>query len=110
MNCQSVRFLPSFKKVITINFDHGTGGRLENQDWFENDDTQDMLVHDLYNTSEAFQPSVSTLKRIIRGKLSALLPRMYVARQHMYEIHVHGMSLNVFSSPVQIICEKGTKF
>lgn len=85
------------------------GGRLENQDWYENDGDQDREVFGLYNTTEAFQPSISTLKRIIRGKLSALLSRMYVKRQHMYEDHVHGMSQNVFSSPVQIICEKGTK-
>lgn len=86
---------------------HTPGGRLENRDWFENDGEQDTLVVSLYNISESFQPSVSTLKRIIRGKLSALLSRMYVTRQNRYEDHVHGLSLNVFSSPVQIVCEKG---
>lgn len=82
---------------------------MESRDWFENEGEQDTVVLSLYNITEAFQPSVSTLKQIIRGKLSTLLPRMYVAGQNTYESHVHGVSLNVFSSSVQIICEKGTR-
>lgn len=85
------------------------GGRLEFRDWFENDNEQDKIILSLYNTSESFQPSLDTLKRIMRGKLSSLLSRMYVARQDDYDEYVHGVSLNVFSSPVEIICEKGSR-
>uniref|UniRef100_A0A336M0W3 CSON009771 protein n=1 Tax=Culicoides sonorensis TaxID=179676 RepID=A0A336M0W3_CULSO len=83
------------------------GGRLENRDWFENEDVQDTLIFNLYNVSVFFQPSISTIKRIIRGQLSTILSRMYVKQQNIYVEHVHGLSLDVFSSPVEIICEKG---
>lgn len=86
------------------------GGRLENKDWFENEDELDTTIFNIYNDSDVFHPSITTIRHVISGNLSVLMSRLFVLKQHSLEPKVHGLFLDVFSNSVEIICEKGTIF
>lgn len=85
------------------------GGRLENLDWFENgDDDEDSKVFARYNDSERFRPSDNTMKQIILepGGMSVLMSRLFV-KTNKYRKGLYGVQPDVFSNPVEIICERG---
>lgn len=84
------------------------GGRLENQDWFENSDDEDRRIFTLYNTSERFQPSDDTIQQIIAkaGGMSVLMSRLFV-KKNKYRRGLHGVTADVLTNPVEIICERG---
>lgn len=79
---------------------------MENLDWFENDGELDKEIFHEFNASIEFQPSTNTIESIIQGKIAVLMSRNYVRKSALRD-KVHGFSRNVFSNPVEIICERG---
>lgn len=82
------------------------GGRLENADWFDNSDDDDKLIFDRFNTTANFQPSAHAIQLIVDNKEVVLMSRSYV-RKNKRRNELHGFTLDVFSNPVEIICERG---
>ncbi|CRK89246.1 CLUMA_CG003005, isoform A [Clunio marinus] len=82
------------------------GGRLENQDWFENDDEFDRMISHRYNYSETFRPSTKSLKRVMKGEQALLISQLYV-RSNKYRNSVFGLSKSIFSNQLEMIFERG---
>lgn len=63
-----------------------------------------------YNASQRFRPSDNTMKDIIEmGKMSVLMSRLFVMT-NKYRKQLHGVYTDVFTNPVEIICERGKSF
>lgn len=101
------------------------GGRLENMDWFENEDVLDEMIYQRYNHSDAFRwvnklkpliplfnlassfrPSTRSLRQIKDGKMTLLISRLYV-RSNKYRNDVFGLTRSMFANPLEMIVERG---
>ncbi|XP_053678492.1 uncharacterized protein LOC128728865 [Anopheles nili] len=82
------------------------GGRVDSEDWFENQFEDDRLVSERYNVSPEFQPSLVNLQAVADGRRSLLMSRLYV-RNTKYYRQVHGLSKDVFVTQIEMIVEKG---
>lgn len=82
------------------------GGRLENMDWFENEDELDGLIFDRYNHTQAFRPSTSSLRSIKGGEIALLISKLYV-RSNKYRNSVHGITQSMFANNIEMIVERG---
>jgi hypothetical protein len=90
-----------------LNTEIPIGGRLENKDWFENDDPIDLEVFERYNTSKEFRPSPEALKRIIKERnLGLLMSQLYV-EQTDYHDDIFGITKEQFSNQLEMLCERG---
>lgn len=81
------------------------GGREEFHDWFENENPKDEWFHKYYNFSEEFWPLIENLYAIRDQKRVVLLNRNFVLSRSVDDLF--GLSLNVFMSPIEMICERG---
>lgn len=83
-----------------------SGGRLETMDWFDNDDEMDQIIFDLYNFSEIFRPSKTSINRIMEGEETILISRLYVqSNEHRNDIF--GLSQDMFANHLEMIVERG---
>ncbi|CAO1435958.1 unnamed protein product [Diamesa serratosioi] len=82
------------------------GGRLETMDWFDNDDEMDQIIFGLYNHSEIFKPSKTSINRIMEGEETILISRLYVqSNEHRNDIF--GFSQDMFANHLEMIVERG---
>jgi hypothetical protein len=96
--------IDSIEEVLDSNFP--IGGRLENHDWFDNDDELDRAIFLRYNHSEAFRPSLETINQISEGKLALLMSQYYV-NQTTLSKEVFGVSSQMFSSQLEMLAAQG---
>lgn len=83
-----------------------SGGRLETMDWFDNDDKMDQVIFGLYNYSEIFMPSKTSINRIMNGEETILISRLYVqSNEHRNDIF--GLSQDIFANQLEMIVERG---
>lgn len=82
------------------------GGRLENMDWFDNDDEVDGMVFDRYNHSTAFRPSTASLRSIKNGEMALLVSKLFV-RSNKYRNDIHGITRSMFANHLEMIVERG---
>lgn len=83
-----------------------SGGRLETMDWFDNDDEMDQIIFGLYNFSEIFRPSKTSINRIMEGEETILISRLYVqSNEHRNDIF--GLSQDMFANHLEMIVERG---
>lgn len=81
------------------------GGREEFHDWFENDNPKDEFFFKNYNFSVEFWPLIENLHDIRDRKRVILLNKNFVLSKSIDDIF--GLSMNVFMSPIEMICERG---
>ena len=75
-------------------------------DWFDNDDEMDQIIFDLYNFSEIFRPSKTSINRIMEGEETILISRLYVqSNEHRNDIF--GLSQDMFANHLEMIVERG---
>lgn len=82
------------------------GGREEYKDWFDNDNPDDNIVTRSYRYSERFQPRTENLKLVRDGKQAMLINRFYVLSNTLRDA-VYAVPGNVFTSPLEMITERG---
>lgn len=66
-------------------------------------------MYERYNHTEGFRPSNTTIRQIFSpsgDEMSVLMSRLFV-KTNKYRKGVHGVEQDVFSNPVEIICERG---
>ncbi|KAG5673460.1 hypothetical protein PVAND_003505 [Polypedilum vanderplanki] len=96
--------IDSIEEVLDNEFP--IGGRLENYDWFDNDDELDRAIYLRYNHSEAFRPSPETIRQITEGKMALLISQYYV-EQTEYRNNIFGVSKEMFSNHLEMLAERG---
>lgn len=75
-------------------------------DWFDNDDEMDQKIFGLYNHSEIFMPSKTSINRIMDGEETILISRLYVqSNEHRNDIF--GLSKDMFANHLEMIVERG---
>lgn len=75
-------------------------------DWFDNDDEMDQIIFGLYNHSEIFLPSKTSINRIMEGKETILISRLFVqSNEHRNDIF--GLSKDMFANQLEMIVERG---
>lgn len=82
------------------------GGRLENMDWFDNEDELDEMVFDRYNHTPDFRPSTESLRSIKNGEMALLVSKLYV-RSNQYRNSLHGITRSMFANHLEMIVERG---
>ncbi|CAO1435968.1 unnamed protein product [Diamesa serratosioi] len=82
------------------------GGRLEAMDWFDNDDEMDQIIFGLFNHSEIFKPSKTSIGRIMKGEETILMSRLYV-KSSKHRNDIFGLSQDMFSNQMEMIVERG---
>ena len=66
-------------------------------DWFDNDDEMDQIIFSLYNHSEIFKPSKTSISRIMDGEETILISRLFVqSNEHRNDIF--GLSQDMFAN------------
>ena len=75
-------------------------------DWFDNDDEMDQIIFGLYNYSEMFKPSKTSIGRIMDGGETILISRLYVqSNEHRNDIF--GLSQDMFANHLEMIVQRG---
>ena len=75
-------------------------------DWFDNDDEMDQIIFSLYNHSEIFKPSKTSISRIMDGEETILISRLFVqSNEHRNDIF--GLSQDMFANHLEMIVERG---
>lgn len=82
------------------------GGREDYRDWFDNENGDDIIVNRTYRYSERFQPTTANLKLVRDGHQAMLINRFYVLSNTLRDA-VYAVPGNVFSSPLEMITERG---
>lgn len=82
------------------------GGRSENVDWFDNEDSLDQEIFKRYNSSEHFHPSPETLSQIANGEMALVISKLYV-KQSKLRNKVFGFTNPLFSNHLEMLCERG---
>lgn len=82
------------------------GGRSENADWFDNDDSLDREIFKQYNLSEEFRPSQESLRRIFNNEVALVASILYV-KQTKYRDKIFAFSRPLFSNHLEMLCERG---
>ena len=75
-------------------------------DWFDNDDEMDQKIFGLYNHSEMFKPSKTSIGRIMGGGETILISRLYVKSNEHHNL-IFGLSKNMFANQMEMIVQRG---
>lgn len=81
------------------------GGREEYSDWFKNDNPYDRILGTIYNTTEAFWPTVENLNAVTKGERVILTNRLFVLSKSLSR--VFPLPFNVFTNQIEMISERG---
>ncbi|XP_037024283.1 uncharacterized protein LOC119066111 [Bradysia coprophila] len=82
------------------------GGQEEYEDWFMNENPLDQIISEKYNNSDHFLATLENMALVREGYISILTNRMFVLSHDLQE-DIFGIPGNVFTSPLEMIAERG---
>ncbi|KAG4072604.1 hypothetical protein HA402_004693 [Bradysia odoriphaga] len=82
------------------------GGQEEYADWFMNENPLDQIISEKYNNSDNFLATLENMALVRDGYISILTNRMFVLSHDLQE-DIFGIPGNVFTSPLEMIAERG---